>query len=331
MGSREWAPVANDGTGHIGSVNTVAITPDGKYIVSGGGRITDSYLKKHEDCILRVWEIESGRLLRSMEGHVEKITAVAFTPDGRQAISSAGNTTNVWELESGRLLHSIKGHFENHVTAVAINPNGTQVVSGLEDETLNVWGLEIESKVVKLENHIWGERDLAISPDGQKVLSSTQRFNLKVWDLESGQLLRTLDVPVSPKNAAITPDGRLSAGWSDKTLEVWDLETGRLAHELENRHTQFVNTIGITPDGKYVITGSDDQTIRLWNIPDNKSTILFWNDTVIRCLTLSQDGSYLCCGDLTGRVWIFEWSKGEYLPSSKSTLETKIGLMQPTN
>jgi WD40 repeat protein len=78
----------------------VAVSPDGRTIVSGSA-----------DRTVKVWEAESGRLLRSLEGHTDSVRAVAVSPDGRTIVSGSwDNTVKVWEAESGRLLRSLEGH-----------------------------------------------------------------------------------------------------------------------------------------------------------------------------------------------------------------------------
>jgi WD40 repeat protein len=79
---------------------------------------------------VKVWEAESGRLLRSLEGHTDWVRAVAVSPDGRTIVSgSRDRTVKVWEAESGRLLRSLEGHTDL-VRAVAVSPDGRTIVSG---------------------------------------------------------------------------------------------------------------------------------------------------------------------------------------------------------
>jgi WD40 repeat protein len=80
---------------------------------------------------VKVWELESGRLLRSLEGHTDWVNAVAVSPDGRFIVSGSSDdrTVKVWELESGRLLRSLEGHTD-WVWAVAVSPDGRFIVSG---------------------------------------------------------------------------------------------------------------------------------------------------------------------------------------------------------
>jgi WD40 repeat protein len=100
--------------------------------VGGGGqpRRTLHRQRLFDDRTVKVWELESGRLLRSLEGHTHGVWAVAVSPDGRFIVSgSSDGTVKVWELESGRLLRSLEGH-TGGVWAVAISPDGRFIVSG---------------------------------------------------------------------------------------------------------------------------------------------------------------------------------------------------------
>ncbi len=86
--------------GHTESIAAVAVTPDGRWAVSGSW-----------DKTLRVWDLESGAVLATLRGHSEAVRAVAVTPDGRRAVSgSRDKTLKVWDLESGAELATLRGH-----------------------------------------------------------------------------------------------------------------------------------------------------------------------------------------------------------------------------
>jgi WD40 repeat protein len=106
----------------------VAITPDGRRVVSAS-----------RDRTLRVWDLESGQRVRTLEGHTGYVMAVAITPDGRRAVSaSSDQTLRLWDLESGQSLHPLEGH-TGEVSGVAITPDGRRAVSASVDKTLRVW------------------------------------------------------------------------------------------------------------------------------------------------------------------------------------------------
>ena len=102
--------------------------PDGRRAVSGS-----------DDKTLRIWDLETGQTLTTLQGHTDGVDAVAITPDGRRAVSgSRDKTLRVWHLETGQTLTTLRGHTD-WVNAVAITPDGSRAVSGSDDNTLRVW------------------------------------------------------------------------------------------------------------------------------------------------------------------------------------------------
>ena len=113
-------------TGHTGGVFSVAYSPDGRRIVSGGGE-------------LKVWDAESGEEMLTLKGHTSIAYSVAFSPDGRRIVSGSGDQTlRVWDAESGEEMLTLKGH-SGTVTSVAFSPDGRRIISGSHDQTIKVW------------------------------------------------------------------------------------------------------------------------------------------------------------------------------------------------
>ena len=114
-------------SGHTGSVWAVAVTPDGRQVVSGS-----------DDNTLRVWDLASGETVRTLSGHTGAVFAVAVTPDGRQAVSgSYDNTLRVWDLPVGMETACIV--LDTAVSSIAAAPDGRTVVAG--DMAGNLWCL----------------------------------------------------------------------------------------------------------------------------------------------------------------------------------------------
>ncbi len=283
--------------GHTGEVLAVAVSPDGRFIVSGS-----------DDRTVKVWERESGRLLRSLEGHTDGVNAVAVSPDGRFIVSgSKDRTVKVWDAASGRLLRSLEGHTAG-VNAVALSPDGRTIVSGAADRTVKVWDASDGRLLRSLEGHTAGVNAVAVSPDGRTIVSGANDGTVRVWDAASGRLIRSLEGHTDWVNAvALSPDGRtIVSGAADRTVRVWDAASGRLLRSLEG-HTDWVRAVALSPDGSTIVSGSDDHTIRAWDLESGESRLLFWNDAAILSLALSRDGRLLACGDVVGRVWMFDW------------------------
>jgi WD40 repeat protein len=156
----------------------VALTPDGRRAMSGSRQKT-----------LRVWDLETGRCLRTLKGHKDWVWSVAFTPDGRRTVSRTGDKAlRVWDLETGQCLRSLEGHTDV-VSSVALTPDGRRAVFGSGDKTLRVRDLETGRCLRTLEGHTDRILSVALTPDGRRAVSASGDKTLRVWDLESGQWL----------------------------------------------------------------------------------------------------------------------------------------------
>ena len=141
--------------GHTSEVTSVAISPDGRWSLSGSsvhddtlwplgaGERTRSKSDPDDNSLrLRLWELATGKCLRTFKGHTERVTSVAISPDGRWALSrSHDKTIRLWELATGKCVWTFEGH-TSEVNSVAISPDARWVLSGSDDETLRLWELD---------------------------------------------------------------------------------------------------------------------------------------------------------------------------------------------
>jgi WD40 repeat protein len=209
-------------TGHTDWVRSVAFSPDGRLLASGSCGKRDSY----GICIqgeIKLWEVASGRLVRSLTGHTGNVSSVAFSPDGRLLASGSWDyTIKLWEVASGRLVRSL-GHTAP-VWSVAFSPDGRLLASsGSADWTIKLW--EVASgRLVRSLGHTAPVWSVAFSPDG-RLLASGSYKEIKLWDVATGREVRTLTGHTSSvTSVAFSPDGRLLASGSDDyTIKLWDI------------------------------------------------------------------------------------------------------------
>ncbi len=238
-----------------GRVTCVATTPDGRYAVS-----------TLDDKRLRVWELATGRLVRTLSGHQGQVRAVAITPDGRYAVSgSADRTLRVWELETGRTVHILRGH-QFPVAAVAITPDGRYAVSGSVDRTLRVWELETGRTVRILRGHHRRVAVVAITPDGRYAVSGSADRTLRVWELETGRLLRTMQGHLATiTGVSISPNGSYLVSCSrDFTLRVWNLATGTLLSTFTL--DTCVNDCQWGPHGRFLVATAGTGGVHVFRV-----------------------------------------------------------------
>ena len=288
--------LANTLQGHENSVLSVAISPDGKTIVSSGG-----------DRTIKLWNFATGKQISSLDGHSQQVNVVAISPDGKTLVSgSDDDTIKIWNLATRKQIRTLTGHSDS-VHALAISADSETLVSGSDDNTIKIWDLATGEQIRTLVGHTFWVRSLAISPNGVILASGSFDKTIKIWNLTKGYSIRTLEGNYQTVTAeAISPDGKtLASGSRDRTIKLWNLATGKEIRTLAG-HANTVTSVAFSTDGKIVASGSRDRTIKLWNSATGEEILTLTGHTnTVTSVTFSPDGKTLVSGseDNTIKVW----------------------------
>jgi WD40 repeat protein len=286
----------------------MAVTPDGRRAISAS-----------DDHTIKLWDLESGAELRSLEDPSSRVTAIAVAPDGRHAISGFHDgTLKLWELESGTELRSLQGHGDA-VNAVAVTPDGKRAVSASKDHTLRVWDLESGAELRSLQGHSDTANAVAVTPDGKRAISGSHDRTLKVWDLESGAELRSLEDHSDWVTAvAVTPDGKRAISASaDRTVKVWDLESGAELRGVEG-HTRSVNAVVAAPDMKRAVSASADHTLKVWDLESGAELrSLKGHSGAVNAVAVTPDGKRAVSASMDRTLKVWDLESGAELRSLK--------------
>jgi WD40 repeat protein len=281
--------------GYYGGARTCAASRDGQLIVSGGLAQT-----------VKVWEVRSGRLLRTLRGHTGAVNDCALSEDGALVLSASDDSTlKLWDLPGGRLLQTLNGHGER-VIGCALSGDGLLALSISEDKTVKVWETSSGALLRTLSDNSGRVTGCALSRDGRLAVSSSYDQEVQVWDVGSGVLLRTLSRLRGATSCALNGDGSLvlSGSW-DGTVTVWETKSGTVLRTLM-RHDGDVTACAVSEDGVLALSASTDCTLKVWEVETGTllQTLSGHNDQVEGC-ALSADGMFVASAsrDQTVKVW----------------------------
>jgi WD40 repeat protein len=259
------------------------------------------------DKTIKLWDVASGRELRTLSGHADSVWSITFSPDGK-ALASGGDdaTIKLWDSASGRVLRTLSGHTDR-VQSIVFSPDGKVLASGGWDKTIKLWDTASGRELRTLSGHTAWVDSVTFSPDGKMLASGSSDKTIKLWDVASGRELRTLAGHTSDVWCiAFSPDGKVLASASlDKTIKLWDVASGRELRTLSG-HTDWVDSVAFSPDGKVLASGSDDTTIKLWDVASGRELrTLSGHTDGVESIAFSPDGKGLASGsdDSTIKLW----------------------------
>ena len=266
-------------------ITSLAFSPDGKRIVLASNNKT-----------VYIWDVETKKEIRRLEGHTDRVNSAAFSPDGKQIVTaSTDNTVRIWDAETGKEIHSLAGHLGS-VYSAAFSPDGKRIVSAGWDQIVRIWDVETNKVIRQLEGHTHYVNSVAFSSDGKRIISAAKDNTVHIWDVRLNPeiKLRRLKGHTSRVNfTAFSPDGtRIASASDDNTIPIWDVETGKEIRKLEG-HTNHVFSAAFSPDGERIVSASSDQTVRIWDALSGKEIRKLDTDDFVTFATFSPDGKQI--------------------------------------
>ncbi|MGD0024216.1 MAG: retroviral-like aspartic protease family protein [Xanthobacteraceae bacterium] len=256
---------------------------------------------------------QNWRVLRTLTGHTGGVNSVAFSPDGKRALSGSsrfGDGFHLWDLATGQTLKTVTGK-ALQVISVAFSPDGKQALWGSADGTVRLWDLATGQTLMTLKGHTGGVGRIAFSPLGSRAFSASEDGTLRLWDLATGRTLLTLKGHTGHVNSvAFSPDGqRALSGSDDWTLRLWDFATGQNLKILTG-HTKEVRSVAFSPDGKRALSGSEDGTLRVWDLATGQ-TLMIRAAEASWSVAFSPDGDRALLGNYDGTVRLWDLTTGQ--------------------
>ncbi len=287
--------------GHHDWIGAVALSPDGKLAASGSAislLIGD----------LQVWDPATGKVVRTLLGHIGPIAGVTFSADGKSLISGSWDrTVRVWDVATWQTRHVLRGH-TGYVNCVAGSPDSRLIASGSGDRTVKLWDAATGQEVRALRGHTGGVCSIAFSPDGRHLASTSSDETVRVWDVATGAEVHTLRGHAGAVlGVAYSQDGtHLASAGFDGKVQVWNAATGANVRTLR-ADIFFAMSVAFNRDGTRLAVGSWDKTVKLWDLETGQEALTLRGHTdMVIGVAFSQDGRLLAAASLDGTVTVWD-------------------------
>jgi WD40 repeat protein len=291
---------------NAGYLNDAAFSPDGKRVIAGGdGTDADSY------DVARIWHVGERKPALTLSQHNESITSVAFSPDGKLALTaSTDKSACVWDLSGNGdgcdfLLQSRN---KGGVEAANFSPDGSHVVAAYEDGTALIWDWQAQSPLTELRGHTDSVFDAEFSRDGRRIVTASADHTARVWDATVGdpRVLRGTEFYYM-FSVDFSPNGEFVAAAGEEGIwRIWNARSGRLVKSRNDHDYGWIFDASFSPDGTRIVTAGDDDVARIWNWRQRKLlSSLKGHTRDVTSARFSPDGTKVVTAsyDRTAKIW----------------------------
>ena len=269
---------------------------------------------------IRLWDVSSGKLRKTLTDQPVVITSVSFSPDGQTLVSGGSEGVHLWDVSTGTLRKTLTG-YNREVSSVSFSPDGHTLASG-SGRQIRLWNVSSgklrKTLTVYTEPHDPESSSVSFSPDG-RMLASSSIQGIYLWDVSSGKLHKTFknESPIYRRTSvSFSPDGWTLASGGESEIRLWDVLTGIPRKTLREGYKNVLS-VSFSPDGQILASGTYDG-IYLWDISTGalQETFQANSSYVFSSVAFSPDGRMLAAGG---------YDAFDELPSSGGFLDWLLG------
>lgn len=333
-------------TSHQCPVLSANFAPDGKTIASGGydGRVLiwDPNSLRGQDLAVALSGSQTDTKsadITSLSAHSDAVRSVSFSQAGDRLLTAGNdNVIRLWSGDDWSMMKEFRGH-ASRVAIAKFLSNQDQVVSASYDQSIKVWDVPNHKELdilggSVLQGHLDSILGASFDPTGKIVVTASRDRSAIAWDIESGQPMQNFQEGHSylASNAFFVPGGRQVLTVAiDNTARLWDVLTGTQAAVLEGTGIQAA--AAVSPDGKWIATGSDRKSILIWNLAGNPIKEFDGFESDVTAIAIAPDGASLLVGDSIGRCQLIDAQSGRrtWVSRTHSRGITRVAFVPGTN
>ena len=246
---------------HANTINAVAFSPDGQRLASAG-----------DDHVCKLWDIPLKQHIATLEHTVNRnrsqVKAIAFSPDGK-LFATAGLDVKLWDIHTRVEITTLQ--HGRWVFALAFSPDGRLLAAGDDAGQIHIWDVQKQQPVTQLQGDPEYIATVQFSPDNRILAGAGYDGNIKLWKVQSWERLGKLNARATAHTISFSPDSKILASTGYESVNLWHVDRGEKITTLTG-HTGWVNTVAFSPDGHRLISGGDDETLRIWDVTPYRST-----------------------------------------------------------
>ena len=287
-------------TGHRGPVYGVSFDPQGKILASCS-----------KDKTVRLWDASTGAPVGSpLTGHERTVSCLAFKPGDPNilATGSADKTVKLWDTSTSACLSTMTGH-QKPVCGVSFDPQGKTLASCSFDKTVRLWDASTGAPVgtpLTVEGCVFS---VVFAPCGTKLAASCSDYpnhhSVKIFNKEgsTGNFLCQSTLEVDGEVACVTyaPDGSKLAAAYSRSIAIFNAETNEVPCTVSG-HSKRVNVVRWNNDGTKFASGSNDNTVKIWNPATGEQPCQLKVDGAVICLAFSPTEDLIAACDHLGNI-----------------------------
>ena len=257
--------------------------------------------------LFSLYELPSFSNIHSLSMANSPISAVTVNQSGEWLALGSSKTGQllVWEHTSESNILKQSSHLDT-LTTLSYSPDSTRIITGSDDGLIKIWDVNSGFHIATFTEHTSAVTGSAYSRRGNVLFTSSLDGSVRAWDMLRYRNFRTFTAPtrLSFSCVAIDPSAEVVCAASHDSFDIhlWSVQTGALLDQLSG-HEGPISTLAFTPDGRFLVSGSWDRTIRIWNVFDRSQTsesLQLTSDLL--CIAIRPDSLQLAASSLDGQL-----------------------------